>query len=113
MPDPTSTAPAAATNAATDALQQIPGQLERGAVDIAQLPLFEHLSAIMPAADLSRLFAERYLHQAMVEAGNGEFDECLEWVERANEEIRDRPHALRPGETLKILRPDEIPAPPK
>ena len=35
-----------------DALQQIPGTLERGAADIAQLPLFEHLSAVMPAADL-------------------------------------------------------------
>ena len=71
------------------------------------------LAIAMPKGDLSRLFAERYLHQAMVEAGNGEFDECLEWVERANEEIRERPHVLQPGETLKILRPDEIPPPPK
>jgi Ion channel len=51
MPDPTSTLPAAA-NTTADALQQIPGQLERGAADIAQLPFFEHLSAVMPAADL-------------------------------------------------------------
>lgn len=35
-----------------NALQQIPGTLERGAADIEQLPLFEHLSAVMPAADL-------------------------------------------------------------
>ena len=38
--------------APVDALQQIPDSLERGAADIAQLPLFEHLSAVMPAADL-------------------------------------------------------------
>ena len=43
---------AVTTTAAPDALQQIPGTLERGAADIAQLPLFEHLSAVMPAADL-------------------------------------------------------------
>jgi Ion channel len=42
----------ATTTPAHDALQQIPGTLERGAADIADLPLFEHLSAIMPAADL-------------------------------------------------------------
>jgi hypothetical protein len=44
----------AAANAGTspDVLQQIPGTLERGAADIANLPLFEHLSAVMPAADL-------------------------------------------------------------
>ena len=53
MPDPRS--PLSATPAADpspDALQQIPGTLERGAADIEQLPLFEHLSAVMPAADL-------------------------------------------------------------
>jgi hypothetical protein len=43
---------AATTDPSSDALQQIPGTLERGAVDIAQLPLFEHLSAVMPAADM-------------------------------------------------------------
>jgi len=35
-----------------DALQQIPGTLERGAADLEQLPLFQHLSQFMPAADL-------------------------------------------------------------
>jgi len=35
-----------------DALQQIPDTLERGAEDIANLPLFQHLSAFMPAADM-------------------------------------------------------------
>lgn len=53
MPDPSSTPPpATAASPSPDALQQIPGTLERGAADIAQLPLFEHLSAVMPAADL-------------------------------------------------------------
>jgi len=53
MPDPHSTLLAAATTGTSpDVLQQIPGTLERGAADIANLPLFEHLSAVMPAADL-------------------------------------------------------------
>jgi Ion channel len=50
MPDPTSVSQAVAPT--QDAFQQIPGSLERGAADIAQLPLFEHLSQFMPAADL-------------------------------------------------------------
>jgi hypothetical protein len=53
MPDPHTTLLAAVTaGQSPDPLQQIPGSLERGAADIAQLPLFEHLSAVMPAADL-------------------------------------------------------------
>jgi hypothetical protein len=40
------------TSTSPDVLQQIPGTLERGVTDIADLPLFEHLSAVMPAADL-------------------------------------------------------------
>ena len=51
MPDSHSTLLAAA-GTSPDVLQQIPGTLERGAADIADLPLFEHLSAVMPAADL-------------------------------------------------------------
>ena len=43
---------AATTETSPDVLQQIPGTLERGAVGIEQLPLLEHLSAVMPAADL-------------------------------------------------------------
>ena len=43
---------AATAGTSPDLLQQIPGTLERGAADIADLPLFEHLSAVMPAADL-------------------------------------------------------------
>src|SRR5262245_7160548 len=65
------------------------------------------LAATLPADHLSRYFAERYLHQAMIEAGNGEFDECLEWTERAVVEVKELLHTLRPGETVKILRADE------
>ena len=43
---------AATTSQSPDVLQQIPGTLERGATDIEQLPLLEHISAVMPAADL-------------------------------------------------------------
>jgi hypothetical protein len=65
------------------------------------------LAAALPTDDLSRYFAERDLHQAMVEAGNGEFDECLELAARATDELRMHRHELPPGEKLKILRPDE------
>ena len=72
------------------------------AVEQARAP-----AAALPADDLSRYFAERDLHQAMVEAGNGEFDDCLELTARAMEEIKERRHALQPGERLKVLQPDE------
>jgi hypothetical protein len=65
------------------------------------------LAAALPADDLSRYFAERDLQQALVEAGNGEFDECLEMAARAADEVRERRHELPPGETLKVLKPDE------
>ncbi|MET3911263.1 hypothetical protein ABID59_005626 [Bradyrhizobium sp. S3.3.6] len=65
------------------------------------------LAASLPPDHLSRYFAERHLHQAMAEAGNGEFDECLEMAARASDEVRERRHELRPGEKLKVLRPDE------
>jgi len=65
------------------------------------------LAAALPADHLSRYFAERYLHQAMIEAGNGEFDDCLEFAERAVVEVKELRHTLRPGETLKILRADQ------
>jgi hypothetical protein len=43
----------------------------------------------------------------MIEAGNGEFDVCLEYAARATEEMQERRHTLRPGETLKIRRADQ------
>lgn len=65
------------------------------------------LAAALPAGDLSRYFAERHLHQAMIEANNGEFDDCLEWTARAIDEVKERRHVPQPGETLKVLRPNE------
>ncbi len=65
------------------------------------------LAAALPAEDLSRYFAERDLHQAMIEAGNSEFDDCLELAARATEEIRERRHVLQPGERLNVLKSDE------
>ncbi|MBW7969607.1 hypothetical protein [Bradyrhizobium sp. BR 10289] len=65
------------------------------------------LAAALPVDHLSRYFAERHLHQAMAEAGNGELDECVDMAARASDEVRERRHELRPGETLKVLGPDE------
>jgi hypothetical protein len=60
----------------------------------------------LPAGDASRYFAERDLQQALTEAGNGEFDDCLEWAEQAMVEIKEHRHTLKPGETLNV-RPAE------
>ena len=65
------------------------------------------LAASLPAGDASRIFAERDVQQALVEAGNGEFDDCLELAARATVEVREQRHRLRPGETLKIRRAEE------
>ncbi|MGY8707614.1 hypothetical protein RAD16_17900 [Bradyrhizobium sp. 18BD] len=65
------------------------------------------LAATLPADHLSRYFAERHLHQAMAEAGNGEFDECVDMAARASDEVRERRHELQPGEKLKVLGADE------
>jgi hypothetical protein len=61
------------------------------------------LADTLPTSDLSRVFAENYLHQAMVEAGNGEFDDCIERAEAAVDEVKERRHVLPPGKTLKDL----------
>ncbi len=65
------------------------------------------LAVALPADDLSRYFAERDLHQALVEAGNGEFDDCVEAAARATDEITERRHTLQPGEKLKVLQSHE------
>jgi hypothetical protein len=65
------------------------------------------LAAALPADDPSRYFAERDLHQALVEAGNGEFDDCLDLAARATDEVKQHRHTLQPGERLKVLRSDE------
>jgi hypothetical protein len=61
------------------------------------------LADTLPTSDLSRVFAESYLHQAIVEAGNGEFDDCIERAEAAVDEVKERRHVLPPGKTLKDL----------
>ena len=66
-------------------------------------------AAALPADDVSRYFAERDIQQALVEAGNGEFDDCVEKAERAVWEARERPHSLKPGERLDILGAHEVP----
>jgi len=66
-------------------------------------------AAALPADDVSRYFAERDIQQALVEAGNGEFDDCLEKVESATLELRERHHSLQPGERLDILGAHELP----
>lgn len=55
-----------------------------------------------PPGTISRYFAERYVGQAVAEGGNREFDDCVEWAEKAAEEIRHPSHALKPGETLNV-----------
>ena len=65
------------------------------------------LAAALPADNLSRYFAERDLQQALVEANNGEFDECLEMAARAADEAKEQRHELPPGEKLKVLKLDE------
>jgi hypothetical protein len=74
---------------------------------VAAVDQARSLAAALPADHLSRYFAERHLHQAMVEAGNNEFDECLEYAERATTEVRELRHVLQPGETFKVLQPHE------
>jgi hypothetical protein len=86
----------------------VPASAEPGKQDCAAaVEQARTLAAALPADNLSRYFAERDLQQALVEAGNGEFDECLEMAARAAEEAKERRHELPPGETLKVLKPDE------
>lgn len=66
-------------------------------------------TATLPPANPSRYFAERDLLQARSEAGNSEFDDCLEWADRATREVKEQHHRLPPGVTLKVLRADERP----
>jgi hypothetical protein len=65
------------------------------------------LAERLPAGDATRYFAERDLQQALTEAGNGEFDDCLEWAEQATVEVKEHRHTLKPGETLNVRPADE------
>ena len=57
----------------------------------------------LPADDLSRYFAQRHLMQALVEAGNGEYDDCIERAEMAMSEVREQHHVLLPGRKFEVL----------
>ncbi len=62
----------------------------------------------LPADHPSRYIAERHLHQSMAEAGNGEFDDCLYWAERAADEVREQRHAV--SDKINVLQSDQLPA---
>ncbi len=62
--------------------------------------------AEMSEKSLSRYFADSLLQYARIEAGNGEFDECLDKVEQAVAEIEERRHWLAPGETFRVRTGD-------
>lgn len=66
------------------------------------------LAEALPQGDLSRYFAERYLLQSAAEAGNGEFDDCIYWAQRGEEDVREHRHALKPGETLSVAWPKPL-----
>jgi hypothetical protein len=89
--------------AGTTAHGDEPGETSCRAAVAAARELAEHL----PDGDATRYFAERDLQQALTEAGNGEFDDCLEWAEQATIEIKEHRHTLKPGETLNVRPADE------
>lgn len=66
------------------------------------------LAEALPGDHPSRYIAERHLHQAMAESGNGEFDDCLEWAERATDEVREQRHAA--SDKFEVLQPNQLPA---
>ena len=51
---------------------------------------------------LSRYFADRFLQTAETEANNGEYDSCVEYSEKAVDEVENRWHWLAPGETFRV-----------
>jgi hypothetical protein len=63
------------------------------------------LTDTLPADDLSRRAAESDLVQAMVEAGNGEFDDCLEFAARAAADVREHRYGPKPVESPELRRP--------
>jgi len=66
----------------------------------------EQRVAAMSEKSLSRYFADNLLAYARIEAGNGEYDECLEKVEKAVAEIEERRHWLAPGERFRVRTAD-------
>lgn len=55
----------------------------------------------LSSKSLSRYFAERFLLSGEAEAGNGEYDECVEYAEKAVDEVENRWRWLAPGETFR------------
>ena len=74
---------------------------------VAKVERAQKLALDLPHDDLSRYFAERHLLQAITEAGNGEFDDCIEWAQQAELEVLNHWHQLKPGEKLDIMRLDQ------
>lgn len=66
----------------------------------------ERRVATMSEKSLSRYFAENLLEYARIEAGNAEYDECLDKVEKAVAEIEERRHWLAPGEVFRVKTGD-------
>jgi hypothetical protein len=56
----------------------------------------------LSSKSLSRYFAERFLQNAQTEANNGEYDGCVEYAEKAVDEVENRWHWLAPGETFRV-----------
>jgi len=56
----------------------------------------------LPSRSLSRYFAERFMQSAETEAGNGEYDDCVEYSEKAVDEVENRWHRLAPGESFRV-----------
>lgn len=56
----------------------------------------------LSSRSLSRHFAERFLQSAETEASNGEYDGCVEYAEKAVDEVENRWHWLAPGETFRV-----------
>jgi len=56
----------------------------------------------LSSKSLSRYFAERFLQSAETEANNGEYDGCVEYAEKAVDEVENRWHWLAPGETFRV-----------
>jgi hypothetical protein len=55
----------------------------------------------LPPGGMSRRFAQSDLVQAASEAGNGEFDDCLEFAAQAEAEVRHPQHAAAAASTPK------------
>lgn len=65
-------------------------------------------AAKLPERHVSRYVAERLLAGAAMEAGNGEYDECVDGARNAEREITERRHVLAAGERLRVTGPTGV-----